>query len=52
MASIEKFNAAFAPYGLPPTAVKPSYGMAEATLFVSTIAPDAGRARFTWTESS
>lgn len=41
MASIEKFNAAFKPYGLPETAVKPSYGMAEATLFVSTIAPDA-----------
>src|ERR1700761_6545668 len=35
--SIEKFNAAFAPYGLPATAIKPSYGMAEATLFVSTI---------------
>jgi acyl-CoA synthetase (AMP-forming)/AMP-acid ligase II len=35
--SIEKFNAAFAPFGLPSTAVKPSYGMAEATLFVSTI---------------
>lgn len=41
MNSIDTFNAAFAPYGLPPTAVKPSYGMAEATLFVSTIAPDA-----------
>ncbi|WP_102142627.1 fatty acyl-AMP ligase [Mycobacterium hubeiense] len=41
MASIEKFHAAFAPYGLRETAVKPSYGMAEATLFVSTIAPDA-----------
>jgi acyl-CoA synthetase (AMP-forming)/AMP-acid ligase II len=41
MASIEKFNAAFAPYGLAPTAIKPSYGMAEATLFVSTIGPDA-----------
>jgi fatty-acyl-CoA synthase len=26
---------------LPPTAIKPSYGIAEATLFVSTIAPDA-----------
>ncbi len=37
IASIEKFNAAFAPYGLPSTAIKPSYGMAEATLFVSTI---------------
>ncbi|OBK35689.1 fatty-acid--CoA ligase [Mycobacterium sp. 1245111.1] len=40
--SIEKFNAAFAPYGLPRTAVKPSYGMAEATLFVSTIDLTAG----------
>jgi acyl-CoA synthetase (AMP-forming)/AMP-acid ligase II len=40
--SIEEFNAAFAPYGLPSTAVKPSYGMAEATLFVSTIDPAAG----------
>ncbi len=39
--SIDKFRAAFAPYGLPRTAVKPSYGMAEATLFVSTIAPAA-----------
>ena len=39
--SIDKFNAAFAPYGLPPEAIKPSYGMAEATLFVSTIGPDA-----------
>ena len=37
--SIETFNAAFAPYGLPPTAIKPSYGIAEATLFVSTISP-------------
>lgn len=41
MAAINTFNTAFAPYGLPPTAFKPSYGMAEATLFVSTIAPDA-----------
>ncbi len=37
--SVEKFTQAFAPYGLPPTAVRPSYGMAEATLFVSTIEP-------------
>ncbi|NMK99702.1 AMP-binding protein, partial [Staphylococcus capitis] len=36
-----KFNDAFGPYGLPPTTIKPSYGMAEATLFVSSIAPDA-----------
>lgn len=41
MASIDEFNAAFAPYGLAPAAVKPSYGMAEATLFVATIAADA-----------
>ncbi|MCW2561398.1 MAG: Long-chain-fatty-acid--AMP ligase FadD32 [Mycobacterium sp.] len=41
MAAIDRFNAAFGPYGLPPTAIKPSYGMAEATLSVSTIAPDA-----------
>lgn len=37
--SIAKFNDAFAPYGLPRTAIKPSYGMAEATLFVSTTDP-------------
>ena len=37
--AITSFNEAFAPYGLPPTAIKPSYGIAEATLFVSTIAP-------------
>ncbi|MBX7431606.1 AMP-binding protein [Mycobacterium sp. Y57] len=41
IASIEKFNAAFAPYGLDPAAIKPSYGMAEATLFVSTTEPGA-----------
>jgi fatty-acyl-CoA synthase len=41
MQAITTFNAAFAPYGLPPTAIKPSYGIAEATLFVSTIAPAA-----------
>ncbi len=39
--SIAKFNTAFAPYGLPSTAIKPSYGMAEATLFVSIIEPAA-----------
>ncbi|MGW5340591.1 long-chain-fatty-acid--AMP ligase FadD32 [Rhodococcus pyridinivorans] len=33
--SMRKFNEAFGPYGLPRTAIKPSYGMAEATLFVS-----------------
>ena len=39
--AIRTFNEAFAPYGLPPTAFKPSYGIAEATLFVATIDPDA-----------
>ncbi len=39
--AIDAFNIAFAPFGLPPTAIKPSYGIAEATLFVSTIAPSA-----------
>jgi fatty-acyl-CoA synthase len=39
--AINTFTAAFAPYGLSPTAIKPSYGIAEATLFVSTIAPSA-----------
>lgn len=36
ISSIEQFTTAFAPYGLKPDAIKPSYGMAEATLFVST----------------
>ncbi|MGB0436248.1 MAG: fatty acyl-AMP ligase [Mycobacterium sp.] len=39
--SITAFNDAFAPFGLPRNAFKPSYGIAEATLFVSTIAPTA-----------
>ncbi|MDH6194443.1 acyl-CoA synthetase (AMP-forming)/AMP-acid ligase II [Mycobacterium frederiksbergense] len=41
MAAVEKFTSAFAPYGLPATAIKPSYGMAEATLSVASIAPSA-----------
>ncbi|WP_406815293.1 fatty acyl-AMP ligase [Mycobacterium sp. M23085] len=41
MDAIRTFNKAFAPYGLPPTAFKPSYGIAEGTLFVATIAPAA-----------
>ena len=32
---MRKFNDAFEPYGLSKTAIKPCYGMAEATLFVS-----------------
>ena len=35
-ASMRKFFDAFAPYGLKETAVKPAYGLAEATLFVAT----------------
>ncbi|MGQ9407992.1 fatty acyl-AMP ligase [Mycolicibacterium gilvum] len=41
VAAVEAFNAAFAPYGLKQTVIKPSYGMAEATLFVSTTPPDS-----------
>jgi fatty acid CoA ligase FadD32 len=35
-ASLRKFNDAFGPYGFQEKAIKPSYGLAEATLFVST----------------
>jgi len=41
MDAIRTFDKAFAPFGLPRSAFKPSYGIAEATLFVSTIAPTA-----------
>ncbi len=41
MSAIEKFTEAFAPYGLPANTVKPSYGLAEATLSVASIAQDA-----------
>jgi fatty acid CoA ligase FadD32 len=37
--SIVTFTDAFLPYGLTKTAVRPSYGMAEAALFVSSIRP-------------
>ncbi len=47
MTAIDDFNAAFAPHGLPDTAIKPSYGIAEATLFIANIAPDAVAAA-TW----
>ncbi|MBX7434479.1 AMP-binding protein [Mycobacterium sp. Y57] len=39
--AIDTFTKAFAPFGLPRTAFKPSYGLAEATLFVSTVDPGA-----------
>ncbi|BBY26538.1 long-chain-fatty-acid--AMP ligase FadD32 [Mycolicibacterium sediminis] len=35
-ATVRRFNDAFGPFGFKPQAVKPSYGLAEATLFVST----------------
>jgi fatty acid CoA ligase FadD32 len=35
-ATVRRFNEAFNPYGFKPVALKPSYGLAEATLFVST----------------
>ena len=35
-ATVRRFNEAFGPYGFKPQAIKPSYGLAEATLFVST----------------
>lgn len=38
--AIGDFSTAFAPFGLARTAFKPSYGIAEATLFVATIGPD------------
>ncbi len=49
VASMRKFNEAFAPYGLPKTAIKPSYGMAEATLFVASTDRDA-EARVIWVD--
>ncbi|GFM16838.1 MULTISPECIES: long-chain-fatty-acid--AMP ligase FadD32 [Mycobacteriaceae] len=35
-ATVNRFNDAFGPFGFKPQAIKPSYGLAEATLFVST----------------
>ena len=35
-ATVNRFNEAFGPFGFKPQAIKPSYGLAEATLFVST----------------
>src|SRR5579875_410964 len=40
VASMRKFHEAFGKYGLRDTAIKPSYGLAEATLFVSTTPMD------------
>ena len=49
VSSMRKFNDAFAPYGLPATAIKPSYGMAEATLFVSSTR-NTDAAKITWVD--
>ncbi|MCV7078502.1 long-chain-fatty-acid--AMP ligase FAAL26/FadD26 [Mycobacterium szulgai] len=40
VATVKRFTERFAPYNLRPTAVRPSYGLAEATLYVA--APEAG----------
>jgi len=37
--AVRAFNQAFAPYGLPATSIRPSYGIAEATLLIATIEP-------------
>lgn len=47
MAAIDAFTEAFGPHGLPRTAIKPSYGIAEATLFIANI-PAEAHARATW----
>lgn len=39
ISAIDTFRTAFTPFGLSASAFKPSYGLAEATLFVSTIDP-------------
>lgn len=39
--AVTHFNKAFAPYALPRTAFKPSYGIAEATLMIATIDHEA-----------
>jgi fatty acid CoA ligase FadD32 len=39
-ATVRRFNEAFSPFGFSPKAIKPSYGLAEATLFVSSTPVD------------
>ena len=41
ISAVQTFTKAFEPYGLPATAIKPSYGMAEATLSVASIHQNA-----------
>ncbi|MDG4668902.1 AMP-binding protein [Mycobacterium sp. 236(2023)] len=40
-ATVERFAKRFAPYNLPDTVIRPSYGLAEATLYVATRLPGA-----------
>lgn len=42
-ASLRRFNDRFGAFGLPPTAVRPSYGMAEATVYIVTREPGEPR---------
>ncbi len=42
VATVKRFTERFAPFNLSPTAVRPSYGLAEATLYVAS--PEAGTA--------
>ncbi|GLE52591.1 long-chain-fatty-acid--AMP ligase FAAL26/FadD26 [Mycobacterium montefiorense] len=39
VATVKRFNERFASYNLSPTAIRPSYGLAEATLFVAAAEP-------------
>jgi fatty acid CoA ligase FadD28 len=39
--TIRRFNQRFAPFNFPESAIRPSYGLAEATVFVATNAPGA-----------
>jgi fatty acid CoA ligase FadD32 len=48
-ATVRRFNEAFGPYGFKPQAIKPSYGLAEATLFVSTT-PAGDEPRITYVD--
>ena len=43
VSTLDKFTAAFGPRGLPDTTLRPSYGLAEATLFVAVGDPAAPR---------
>jgi long chain fatty acid CoA FadD26 len=46
-ATVRRFTDRFAPFGMPDTALLPSYGLAEATLYVASLAP-ARRPETVW----